>query len=72
MCTGDNLDTAIAISKNANIVPNDMMNKNEESKQLTCMEGPDFRAYIYEFTKDDPKYDEKQANCGFGEMTNFN
>ena len=72
MCTGDNLDTAIAISKNANIVTNDMMNKNEESKQLTCMEGPDFRAYIYEFTKDDPKYDEKQANCGFGEMTNFN
>ena len=36
------------------------------------MEGPDFRAFIYEFTKEDPKYDEKQANCGFGAMTNFN
>lgn len=41
MCTGDNIDTAIAISKNAGIL--DEWNIQEE---LSCMTGKDFREYV--------------------------
>jgi len=39
MCTGDNIDTAIAISKNAGIVTNEQINESE----FTCMTGKVFR-----------------------------
>ena len=46
MCTGDNLDTAIAISKNAGIV------KEEEAegdfKKYTCTTGKEFRENVGE------------------------
>ena len=39
MCTGDNIDTAIAISKNAGIVTQEEVDRNE----YACMTGADFR-----------------------------
>lgn len=38
MCTGDNIDTAIAISKNAQILQED-----EEDNEYACMTGAQFR-----------------------------
>lgn len=38
MCTGDNIDTAIAISKNAQIVTD-----REAEMEYTCMTGQQFR-----------------------------
>ena len=40
MCTGDNLDTATAISKNAGIV------KPEEVNDKSCMTGKQFREAV--------------------------
>jgi Ca2+ transporting ATPase len=42
MCTGDNIDTAIAISKNAGIVSESQI----ESSKYTCMTGKDFREKV--------------------------
>jgi magnesium-transporting ATPase (P-type) len=42
MCTGDNIDTAIAISKNAGIVTSEEVERNEYS----CMSGKDFREAV--------------------------
>lgn len=42
MCTGDNIDTAIAISKNAGIVSAEEVERNEYS----CMTGKDFREAV--------------------------
>jgi Ca2+ transporting ATPase len=42
MCTGDNIDTAIAISKNAGIVTEDQV----EASEYTCMTGENFRAVV--------------------------
>jgi len=42
MCTGDNLDTAIAISKNAGIVTNEQVLESE----YTCMTGKNFREAV--------------------------
>jgi Ca2+ transporting ATPase len=42
MCTGDNIDTAIAISKNAGIVTEAQV----ESSSYTCMTGKDFREAV--------------------------
>ena len=43
MCTGDNIDTAIAISINAGIVTQQEIDQNEQSKIYSCMTGKDFR-----------------------------
>lgn len=67
MCTGDNLDTAIAISKNAKIVTDDQINASEDSQRFSCMTGSDFRTYVYDLDKEDPDYSAKLAGCGFGE-----
>lgn len=42
MCTGDNIDTAIAISKNANIVTDEQI----KASPYTCMTGKDFRETV--------------------------
>ena len=42
MCTGDNIDTAIAISKNAGIVTEQEVQQNE----FSCMTGKDFREQV--------------------------
>jgi len=42
MCTGDNIDTAIAISKNAGIVTAEQVAKSK----YTCMTGKDFREAV--------------------------
>jgi len=42
MCTGDNIDTAIAISKNAGIVTSEEVEENRYS----CMTGKDFREMV--------------------------
>ena len=42
MCTGDNIDTAIAISKNAGIVTEEQC----EASPYTCMTGKDFREAV--------------------------
>ena len=44
MATGDNIDTAIAISKNAGIVTEAQLN----ASKYTAMTGADFRAYVGE------------------------
>jgi len=46
MCTGDNIDTATAISINAGIVTQDEIDASEESKEYSCMTGKDFRAAV--------------------------
>lgn len=43
MCTGDNIDTATAISINAGIVTQEEIDANDESKMYSCMTGKDFR-----------------------------
>jgi len=43
MCTGDNIDTATAISLNAGIITQEEIDKDEESKIYSCMTGKDFR-----------------------------
>jgi len=46
MCTGDNIDTAIAISIDAGIVTQEEIDRNEESKMYCCMTGKDFRTAV--------------------------
>lgn len=46
MCTGDNLDTAIAISKNAGIVTEEQA--ESEEREYTCTTGKDFREKVGE------------------------
>lgn len=48
MCTGDNIDTAIAISKNAGIVTNEQV----EASPYSCMTGKDFREAVGGLKKD--------------------
>jgi magnesium-transporting ATPase (P-type) len=43
MCTGDNLDTATAISKNAGIIPR---NAPDTHPEYSRMEGKDFRGVV--------------------------
>lgn len=43
MCTGDNIDTAMAISKNANILSSKDVKEDGEYYQYSCMTGKDFR-----------------------------
>lgn len=52
MCTGDNIDTAIAISKNAGIVTEEEVNLSDYS----CMTGKNFRETVGGLTTiEDPK-----------------
>jgi magnesium-transporting ATPase (P-type) len=55
MCTGDNLDTAIAISKNAGIVKEE--DAEGENKEYTCTTGKEFRTKVGEdlLKIEDPK-----------------
>jgi magnesium-transporting ATPase (P-type) len=46
MCTGDNIDTATAISINAGIVTRDEIDATEDSKKYSCMTGKDFRTEV--------------------------
>jgi magnesium-transporting ATPase (P-type) len=43
MCTGDNIDTAIAISREAGILGDDKNNDDESPQGYTCMTGEEFR-----------------------------
>lgn len=55
MCTGDNLDTATAISKNAGIIPRDDTNVHQYQR----MEGQTFRKIVGGLKKlRDPKCEE--------------
>lgn len=59
MCTGDNIDTAIAISENAGII-----DKNAERGQYTCMTGKNFREAVGGLTKKpDPEDPKKEIDC---------
>lgn len=46
MCTGDNIDTATAISINAGIVTREEIDASEDSKQFSCMTGKNFRQAV--------------------------
>jgi magnesium-transporting ATPase (P-type) len=46
MCTGDNIDTATAISINAGIVTQEEIDASEESREYSCMTGKDFRTAV--------------------------
>ena len=46
MCTGDNIDTATAISINAGIVTREEIEANEDSKKYSCMTGKEFRTAV--------------------------
>jgi len=46
MCTGDNIDTAIAISKQAGIISKKMTVDEEKAKPYMCMTGEDFRERV--------------------------
>jgi magnesium-transporting ATPase (P-type) len=43
MCTGDNIDTATAISLNAGIITQEEIDRDEDSRKYSCMTGKDFR-----------------------------
>ena len=50
MVTGDNIDTAIAVAKEAGIIPSgglvgEIKNKSNSSR-YRCLTGPQFRKYI--------------------------
>jgi magnesium-transporting ATPase (P-type) len=44
MCTGDNIDTATAISKNAGIISEEDV--KDKSKKYLCMTGKEFREEV--------------------------
>jgi len=63
MCTGDNLDTAIAISKEAGIVTDADLLHNEEG--YVCMLGKNFREVVGGIvSKVDPKTEAKTDSVG--------
>jgi len=67
MATGDNIDTAIAISREANIVTDEQL---KESK-FTAMTGADFRAYVGEIKEiDDPDKEGKKIDS-VGNISRF-
>jgi magnesium-transporting ATPase (P-type) len=45
MCTGDNIDTAKAIAKDAGILPADFVD-NEDVNKYTCMTGHEFEELV--------------------------
>ena len=47
MATGDNIDTAIAISRNANIITEDLL----KASKFSAMTGKDFREHVGVLTK---------------------
>jgi len=51
MCTGDNITTAVAISKDAGIVDDKWINQNEDSVLYSCMTGKNFREKVGEIIK---------------------
>jgi len=53
MCTGDNIDTATAISINAGIVTQEEIDASPESKMYSCMTGKDFRNAVGGLTEVD-------------------
>ena len=60
MCTGDNIDTAIAISKNAGIVTEEECKRS----QYSCMTGKDFRETVGGLVKmEDPNDNKKTISC---------
>jgi Ca2+ transporting ATPase len=60
MCTGDNIDTAIAISKNAGIVTEEECKRSHYS----CMTGKDFRETVGGLVKmEDPNDNKKTISC---------
>jgi len=60
MCTGDNIDTAIAISKEAGILSNDQNNDDESPQGYTCMTGEEFRNAVGGIVEvNDPKSKKK-------------
>lgn len=46
MCTGDNLDTAVAISKEAGIITDEDLANCEEGYGYVCMEGKQFKEVV--------------------------
>lgn len=46
MCTGDNIHTATAISKEAGIINQEDLQDSEQQKQYLCMEGKAFRELV--------------------------
>jgi len=67
MATGDNIDTAIAISREANIVNDDQL----KASKFTAMTGADFRAYVGEIKEiDDPDKEGKMMDS-VGNLARF-
>jgi len=59
MCTGDNLETAKAIAKDAKIISDDFqsINNDKNYQKYVCMTGQQFREEIGGLTRiPDPKY----------------
>jgi len=65
MCTGDNITTAIAISKDAGIVTDEWINQDEDSRLYSCMTGKAFREKVGEIKKlHDPKTNTTTISVG--------
>jgi magnesium-transporting ATPase (P-type) len=63
MCTGDNIDTAIAISKNAGIVTEEECEGTVDDGNYSCMTGKEFRELVGGlFTNEDGKEMPKNMN----------
>ena len=67
MATGDNIDTAIAISKNANIVTDAQLAASE----YAAMTGADFRAYVGELKRIENPDKEGEMMDSVGNLNRF-
>jgi Ca2+ transporting ATPase len=66
MCTGDNIDTAIAISKNAGILP-----EGTPIEQYTCMTGKEFREIVEGLVQKPHPDDKEKMVDHVGNMKKF-
>jgi len=71
MCTGDNIDTATAISINAGIVTQAEIDENEESQMYSCMTGKEFRNAVGGLIEIDHPEKEGKKIDAVGNMKKF-
>ena len=66
MCTGDNIDTATAISKDAGII-----DTTKKMGKYTCMIGQDFRQLVGDITEVEDPSDKTRMTHACSNMKNF-
>jgi magnesium-transporting ATPase (P-type) len=70
MCTGDNIETATAISLNAGIVTKEKKRATKAGKGYACMTGEKFREFVGGIRTSPPDADGNTEDC-VANMANF-